>query len=46
MKTKKRERKLLLHKKEINKLIGQIKTTGVTIVPLSIYSNDKGLVKN
>ncbi len=41
----KRERKLLLHKKEINKLISQIKTAGVTIVPLSIYFNDKGLVK-
>ncbi|QKX02486.1 SsrA-binding protein SmpB [Wolbachia endosymbiont of Dirofilaria (Dirofilaria) immitis] len=41
----KRERKLLLHKKEINKLISQIKTAGITVVPLSIYFNDKGLAK-
>lgn len=41
----KRERKLLLHKKEINKLIGQIKTAGITVVPLSVYFNDKGLAK-
>lgn len=41
----KRERKLFLHKKEINKLIGQIKTSGITVVPLSIYFNDKGLAK-
>ncbi len=33
----KRERKLLLHKREISKLIGQIKTAGITVVPLSIY---------
>ncbi|QKX01573.1 SsrA-binding protein SmpB [Wolbachia endosymbiont of Cruorifilaria tuberocauda] len=41
----KRERKLLLHKKEINKLISQIKTSGTTVVPLSIYFNDEGLAK-
>ena len=41
----KRERKLLLHKKEINKLIGQIKTAGITVVPLSVYFNDKGFAK-
>jgi len=32
-----RTRKLLLHKKEINKLIGQTKETGYTIVPLKLY---------
>ena len=32
-----RVRKLLMHKYEINKLTGQIKTTGYTIVPLRVY---------
>ncbi|WP_333023440.1 SsrA-binding protein SmpB [Wolbachia endosymbiont of Pentidionis agamae] len=41
----KRTRKLLLHKKEINKLVGKIKTSGMTSVPLLIYFNNKGIVK-
>ena len=32
-----RDRKLLLHKKEINKLIGLTKQKGYTLVPISIY---------
>lgn len=32
-----RPRKLLLHKKEINKLMGRVKAKGVTLIPLSIY---------
>lgn len=32
-----RERKLLLHKKEILKLIGKLKQDGYTLVPLSVY---------
>ena len=32
-----RERKLLLHKAEINKLFGKIKEKGVAIVPLKVY---------
>lgn len=32
-----RKRKLLMHKKEILKLFGQIKQNGVTIIPLSLY---------
>ena len=40
-----RQRKLLISKKEINKLIGSIKKEGFTIVPISMYFNDKGLVK-
>lgn len=32
-----RVRKLLLHKKEIRKLIGQIKQDGLTLIPLSVY---------
>ena len=39
-----RTRRLLLHKKEINKLIGQKTQAGFTIVPLKIYERD-GLVK-
>ena len=40
-----RQRKLLISKKELNKLIGSIKKDGFTIVPISMYFNDKGLVK-
>ena len=32
-----RERKLLLHKKEILKLFGQVKQEGLTLVPMSMY---------
>ncbi|MBR6610560.1 MAG: SsrA-binding protein SmpB [Oscillospiraceae bacterium] len=32
-----RVRKLLLHKKEINKLAGKIKQEGLTLIPLSLY---------
>ena len=32
-----RKRKLLMHKKEILKLFGQIKQNGVTMIPLSLY---------
>ena len=32
-----RKRKLLLHKQEINKLLGKIKTKGYTLVPVEIY---------
>ncbi len=41
----KRLKKLLLHKREINKITGYIKKDHATIVPLSIYFNDKGKVK-
>ena len=40
-----RERKLLLSKREINKLIGSVRRGGMALVPLSIYFNDKGRVK-
>jgi SsrA-binding protein len=32
-----RSRKLLLHRKEINKLVGQIEQKGLTLVPLKMY---------
>lgn len=41
----KRPRKLLLRKKQINKLVGQLKKGGYTLVPIKIYFNEKGFVK-
>jgi SsrA-binding protein len=40
-----RPRKLLLHKSEIQKLFGKLKVKGYTLVPLSLYLNEKNLVK-
>jgi SsrA-binding protein len=39
------DRKLLLTKKELNKLINKLKDQGLTIVPLRLYINDDGLAK-
>lgn len=35
-----RTRKLLLHKKQIARLVGETKNTGITIVPLKVYIRD------
>ncbi len=40
-----RPRKLLLHKQEIRKLIGQTTLKGLTLVPLNLYINSRGLAK-
>jgi SsrA-binding protein len=40
-----RPRKLLVHKRQLNKLIGSIQREGMTIVPLSIYFNEHGRAK-
>lgn len=40
-----RPRKLLLHRKEISKLIGKVKEQGCTLVPLKVYFNEKGKAK-
>lgn len=40
-----RQRKLLLHKKEIKKLIGLIKRKGYTLIPLSLYFNKRNIAK-
>ncbi len=40
-----RARKLLLHHKEIHKLIGGIDRDGMTVVPLRLYFNDRGIAK-
>ena len=41
----KRPRKLLLHRRQINKLIGAVEREGMTVVPLKMYFNDKGRAK-
>ncbi len=41
----KRPRKLLLHRGQVNKLIGAVQRDGLTIVPLKIYFNDRGRAK-
>ncbi|MEI7660392.1 MAG: SsrA-binding protein SmpB [Actinomycetes bacterium] len=38
--TPRRDRKLLVHKNELNKLIGKLKDSGTTLVPLSLYFKD------
>lgn len=40
-----RERKLLLHRKELNKLSKKLKTTGFTIVPTKMFLNANGFAK-
>jgi len=40
-----RIKKLLLHRKEISKLIGNVKRTGVSIVPVKVYLNAKNIIK-
>jgi len=41
----KRPRKLLLHKYEIRKLIGRTQERGLTLIPLKVYFNDRGIAK-
>ena len=38
-------RKLLLNKKELKKLEKEVNTSGLTIIPLNLFINDKGLAK-
>ncbi|HEX5452688.1 MAG TPA: SsrA-binding protein SmpB [Stellaceae bacterium] len=40
-----RPRKLLLHKKQVSRLLGAIRREGVTVVPLAIYFNERGRAK-
>ncbi|MGE3165790.1 MAG: SsrA-binding protein SmpB [Planctomycetota bacterium] len=40
-----RRRKLLLHRREIERVRGKTEERGLTLVPLALYLNDKGLVK-
>ena len=41
----KRQRKLLLHRRQIDELLGRAKAKGQTIVPLRLYLNEKGRAK-
>ncbi len=41
----KRTRKLLLHRDEIDELLGKTRAKGLTLVPLEIYINDRGRAK-
>ena len=41
----KRPRKLLLHRREVDRLRGAIERKGMTLVPLSIYFNSRGRAK-
>ena len=41
----KSERKLLLNRNELKKLEKEVKNTGLTIIPLLLYTNEKGLAK-
>lgn len=40
-----RDRKLLLKKSEIFTIMHKVKTKGLTVVPLEVYLNDRGLIK-
>lgn len=40
-----KSRKLLLHKRELMRLLGDVSKKGITLVPLKIYFNQKGLAK-
>jgi SsrA-binding protein len=40
-----RERKLLLSRQELNKLIKKVKDQGLTIVPIKLFISDKGFAK-
>jgi SsrA-binding protein len=40
-----RPRKLLLHKRQVNRLVGAVQREGMTVVPLRLYFNDRGRAK-
>lgn len=40
-----RPRKLLLHRKQVEKMIGRLKVKGVTLAPLALYFNSRGIAK-
>lgn len=40
-----RPRKLLLHRREMNRLIGAVQQEGLTLVPLRVYFNKRGIAK-
>lgn len=40
-----RSRKLLLHRRELDRIIGDISKKGITIIPLKLYFNNKNMIK-
>ena len=40
-----RPRKLLVHRRELNKLMGAIKQKGITLIPMTVYFTDRGIAK-
>ncbi|MCU0838932.1 MAG: SsrA-binding protein SmpB [Rhodospirillales bacterium] len=40
-----RPRKLLMHAREINRIVGAVRREGMTLVPLSVYFNARGIAK-
>jgi SsrA-binding protein len=40
-----RIRRLLLHKKQIERIAGKLAQKGLTLIPLKVYFNDRGFVK-
>ena len=40
-----RSRKLLIHRRQLTKLVGEISCKGITLVPLMIYFNEKSKIK-
>ena len=40
-----RPRRLLLHRREINRLLGAVQKDGMTLIPLRLYFNDRGRAK-
>ena len=43
--TTRRTRKLLVHRRELSRLAGMIAKKGVTLVPLKLYCNERGMIK-
>ena len=41
----KRQRRLLMHRREIDRLAGAVQREGMTIVPLRLYFNERGIAK-
>jgi len=40
-----RDRKLLLHRREIKRLSGKVQTKGLTLIPTAVYFNKRGIAK-
>ena len=40
-----RARKLLVHRRQLDRLLGAVQRDGVTLIPLAVYFNDRGIAK-